>query len=244
MTVQVWDINTFRTKAADAAAGDLDWLNAVEQLGQRAHARGDGLAIYVNNDLGHPEVGQWQVVSYGGEDAQLETREDYGDPDDDAEVPEQWRVKKAARLGEVNYFVHGVDTLRLILPDIGGRINWRYLLEAIVPSYKQVADEDQTSTEPCPVVGCVYRKGHNIEVFPHRTNAATEPTERLVTLTVKVTGGANEQEASDIVRAAIDNGLEVWSSSGGSAGFSDQDDTGVDTYDRGIRAEVIDAAVI
>jgi len=39
----------------------------------RWHARGDGAAIYENQDLGHPELGHIQIVSYGGPDSQLET---------------------------------------------------------------------------------------------------------------------------------------------------------------------------
>lgn len=58
--------------------------------------RGDGLAIYRNEDLGHPLLGHLQFVSFGSPAAQLEvlTAE---------ELPER-------------------------LPDIGGRINWRYCL--------------------------------------------------------------------------------------------------------------------
>jgi hypothetical protein len=42
-------------------------------------ARGDGIAIYRNEDLGHVDVGLIQIVSYGSAEAQLE----------DAEPPEQ-----------------------------------------------------------------------------------------------------------------------------------------------------------
>lgn len=243
MTVQVWDVNTFRSKAQEQAGGDSEWLNAVEQLGQRAHVRGDGLAIYVNNDLGHPEVGEWQVVSYGGTEAQLETRHE-----------------QTEELGRPRLFIHGEDYLSRVLPDIGGRINYRYLLEAIVPSYWQIAKAAAEETRVhCPVEGCVYADGHNVEIFPHRIDHdiaargvissengvdVRQPHDRLVALTVKVTGGATELEASEIVQSALNNGLDIWASSGGQAGFSEQDDTGVDTYDRGIRAEVIDAAVI
>lgn len=56
-------------------------------------ARGDGAAVYENHDLGHRDLGNCQIVSYGSPAAQLET----------AEAPER-------------------------LPDIGGRVNWRYTL--------------------------------------------------------------------------------------------------------------------
>lgn len=37
--------------------------------------RGDGIAIYENQDLGHPELGHVQFLSYGSPAAQLETEE-------------------------------------------------------------------------------------------------------------------------------------------------------------------------
>ena len=57
-------------------------------------ARGDGIAIYVNQDLGHPDLGMPKMHSYGSSSAQLET-----------------------------------DTPPERLPDIGGAINWRYMLQ-------------------------------------------------------------------------------------------------------------------
>lgn len=38
-------------------------------------ARGDGIAVYENQDMGHPELGHRQFLSYGSSDAQLETNE-------------------------------------------------------------------------------------------------------------------------------------------------------------------------
>lgn len=35
--------------------------------------RGDGIAVYENQDLGHPELGDKKFLSYGSEAAQLET---------------------------------------------------------------------------------------------------------------------------------------------------------------------------
>lgn len=60
--------------------------------------RGDGAAVYQNHDLGHPELGQTKIVSYGSEAAQLEC----------AAPPVR-------------------------LPDIGGEINWRYMLVGYCP---------------------------------------------------------------------------------------------------------------
>lgn len=62
---------------------------------ERWLGRGDGIAVYENQELGHPELGHKQFVSYGSSAAQLET-----------------------------------DEPPTILPDIGGRINWRYCLVA------------------------------------------------------------------------------------------------------------------
>lgn len=106
MSTAVWSPEDLVVAAGKQADGDLDWLASVIVLTQRAHARGDGVAVYVNADLGHPEIGQWQVVTYGGPEAQLET---------------------------------GSGHPSAVLPDIGGRINWRYALEAIVPAAKETS---------------------------------------------------------------------------------------------------------
>ena len=95
------------------------WIDACIRITQRAHDRGDGVAVYANNDLGHPDIGQWQVVSYGGADAQLETRH--------------------APTGSA-CFQHRKDVIPKTLPDIGGSINYRYLLEAIVPAPRALND--------------------------------------------------------------------------------------------------------
>jgi hypothetical protein len=78
-----------------------DYAPDVMEKVARWLARGDGAAVYENHDLGHPDVGACQVVSYGSPAAQLET----------AEPPER-------------------------LPDIGGRIGWRYTL---IGTYKNGA---------------------------------------------------------------------------------------------------------
>lgn len=47
---------------APAAAAQVNrWLD-----------RGDGVAVYTNEDFGHPDFGQIQIVSYGSGVAQLE----------------------------------------------------------------------------------------------------------------------------------------------------------------------------
>lgn len=74
---------------ADAVATINVWLE-----------RGDGAAIYENQDLGHPDVGHVQITSFGSGAAQLE----------------------ADRYPDLTQF----PPTRL--PDIGNRINWRYQL--------------------------------------------------------------------------------------------------------------------
>lgn len=55
--------------------------------------RGDGIAVYRNEDFRHPDVGDLRFTSFGSAAAQLET-----------------------------------DTPPEQMPDIGGRINWRFRL--------------------------------------------------------------------------------------------------------------------
>lgn len=158
MAIEVWTVGEFLQKVRDHASKEFDpaddaarkdWLTQVIALGERAHARGDGVAIYENLDLGHPDIGQWQIASYGGDNAQLETREDYGQPEEELRSPD--------------YFTYGQDTLRTTLPDIGGRINWRYTLKAIVPSYEQQAREDGVEEKTYRIVR-FYRDNREKEV--------------------------------------------------------------------------------
>lgn len=127
MTVQVWSVEEFLEKAEEHAAKEFDrpadahsWVDAVRTISRRAITRGDGVAVYENADLGHPDIGQWQIVSYGSEASQLETRD-----------------RPVAGLTQQK-FEHGKDHVPTTLPDIGQRINWRYQLHAIVPSYDQL----------------------------------------------------------------------------------------------------------
>lgn len=110
-------------------------------------ARGDGVAVYRNADLGHPQVGMPKIVSYGSPYAQLEVDTVHIDPEQD---PERFRRTVGAWRGrgyktepvprdgaehplDVVCPVCSVPPVRL--PDIGGAINWRFQLEAIVRSW-------------------------------------------------------------------------------------------------------------
>lgn len=207
MPVEIWPIHDFNKKVEEHADKEFDldqevekqdYLQAVRELGQRAILRGDGLAIYVNHDLGHPDVGQWQIVSYGSEASQLETRT----------VIEP----------TTHFYVHGDDTLPTTLPDIGGRINWRYQLHAIVPSiWQQGTTDDENGTSH----------------------------DRLVVVQVKVIGGeVSEEEALVIVTRAVEAGLGNWEDSGGEIGFDTDEPLGIDAYSKGVRLLVVDSAVI
>lgn len=141
MAVEVWTAGQLAVLTALHAAKEFDtehaeegvsWVESVAALLGRAHSRGDGVAVYENSELGHPELGQWQILSYGGEEAQLETREDWGEGDLSASP---------------DHFVHGADTLRRTLPDIGGRINWRYTLKAVVPAETEVLDQFESDVD-------------------------------------------------------------------------------------------------
>lgn len=49
------------------------WLAATVDTMNVWLARGDGIAVYTNEDMGHPELGDKRFVSYGSPAAQLET---------------------------------------------------------------------------------------------------------------------------------------------------------------------------
>lgn len=139
MAVDIWTPGILATKAGEQASElpegfARDWLDSVEALVNRAHARGDGVAVYVNVDLGHPDIGQWQVVSYGSEASQLETRKS----------KHFESTRETLRL-----FANGEDEIPLTLPDIGGRINWRYYLHAVVPASTEPKAANDPTTDCC-----------------------------------------------------------------------------------------------
>lgn len=126
MAVAVWTVQEFREQLHQHAGKEFavdnparhTWLASVLGLAERAHARGDGIAVYANHDLSSPDIGQLRIVSYGSEASQLETRY------------REWIGERTA----YSHFTHAEDILPTTLPDIGGMINWRYQLEAVVPA--------------------------------------------------------------------------------------------------------------
>lgn len=59
----------------DDSPDSVRWLWEATTRMNEWLARGDGIAVYENQDLGHPEIGDKRFVSYGSEAAQLETEE-------------------------------------------------------------------------------------------------------------------------------------------------------------------------
>lgn len=254
MAVKVWTVGEFKQELLDFAkrdgqigflGDDASWVNSVLALGERAHGRGDGVAIYVNQDLGHPDIGQWQVVSYGGSEAQLETH--------DRTYPDG-----------VQTFTHGDDVLTLVLPDIGGRINYRYWLEAIVPSYAQqeaVADQVVPGARSCVRCnaslvatengwadddGQQGNDDHNHyvdeDIAKDKQALARDLGGQSYIVTVRVhvsVGAADEYAATKLVAAAVDNGIDVWHTSAGECGYADGDTDGVSAYDDGVRLSLL-----
>lgn len=96
-------------EARENSGGDEHYVADVLRLYDRAVLRGDGVAVYENHDLGHPEIGEKQYATFGSALAQLEARLADDTTPSRAELP----------------------VLPRTLPDIGGRINWRYQLVAV-----------------------------------------------------------------------------------------------------------------
>lgn len=59
--------------SGDGAFDASGWLSQTVELMNRWIQRGDGIAIYENQDLGHRELGDKRFVSFGSAAAQLET---------------------------------------------------------------------------------------------------------------------------------------------------------------------------
>lgn len=72
-TIPTWDRETLR--AALVRDHGEAGIGPVWTVVSRWLDRGDGCAVYENQDLGHYDVGQRQFVSYGSVAAQLETAE-------------------------------------------------------------------------------------------------------------------------------------------------------------------------
>jgi hypothetical protein len=50
-----------------------EWLNNTVSQMNKWLQRGDGIAVYENQELGHPEMGDKKFTSFGSAEAQLET---------------------------------------------------------------------------------------------------------------------------------------------------------------------------
>lgn len=213
MAVEVLDVTQFLTKVREHGKKEFDkveesdaWYDQIVSLLGKAHARGDGIAVYVNHDLGHPELGQIQVMSYGSDASQLETR----NIDTLSEDNRKAYVRGTAIFGE--------DLVPTTLPDIGGRINWRYQLEAVVPA-------GPVPPKHCTVTAdCVYRDGHDQKVFPCRVDPDTAArgiisevngqsvlvtTDRLVVVQFKVGGGKTEHFAKNLIQSVVLSGVDA-----------------------------------
>jgi hypothetical protein len=121
--IKMLDRAGLRALALEHADGDEAHADAVAALYDRATARGDGVAVFENWDLGHPALGHQQYVTYGSPQAQLELH-DHTD-------------------------VHTIPPKQL--PDIGGRINWRYQLVAV--ARKGLLDANVVEVDPSEFSG-------------------------------------------------------------------------------------------
>lgn len=59
----------------DGTPDAMAWLEQTLAQMNRWLDRGDGIAVYTNQDMGHPDLGDKRFVSYGSPDAQLDTDE-------------------------------------------------------------------------------------------------------------------------------------------------------------------------
>lgn len=101
-------------------------------LVERWIARGDGAAVYENADLSHPEAGWPQILSYGSSAAQLEPI--CGVCESPLDIRPDWMPDGHHWVHQGNSEGHEPLYPPARLPDIGGRINWRYQL---VATYKE-----------------------------------------------------------------------------------------------------------
>lgn len=101
MTVEYFNRDDILEMLRVQSAGDEAWTNDALGLIDSWIERGDGCAVYRNEDLGHAGMGNLKLVSFGGAAAQLPTSS-AGGP------------------------FHTTPPSRL--PDIGDQINWRYVL--------------------------------------------------------------------------------------------------------------------
>ena len=68
-------IHAYSKDEIEALLSEVGPRDTVFPMLNRWLARGDGIAVYENVDLGHPELGHKQFVSYGSPSAMLEREE-------------------------------------------------------------------------------------------------------------------------------------------------------------------------
>ena len=149
MTAPVWTEEQLRTWVEHQGQDDPSWLAQVSELTERWLARGDGVAVFENHDLGHRDLGQGRLCSYGSAQAQLE--------------PFCARCSQPLERVDVNgllEFVHQdpepADGHAPVypptrMPDFPSQINWRYVLIATCGRAPVVpVDVDPTPAAPGP----------------------------------------------------------------------------------------------
>lgn len=57
------------------ADDDVEYERTLRGFIAKVHARGDAVCVYRNEDMGHPELGDVKVTSYGSDASMLEERQ-------------------------------------------------------------------------------------------------------------------------------------------------------------------------
>src|SRR6056300_1562022 len=68
------ELVTVNTAIDELIKADYDPVY-IDNWARRIAERGDGIALYENHDLGHPEVGDLIALSYGSSEAMVESME-------------------------------------------------------------------------------------------------------------------------------------------------------------------------
>lgn len=73
----MWSANLEASKKVEVSKQEIETMLDPDNWPVVNHwlERGDGIAVYENHEIGHPEMGHRQYVSFGSPAAQLETDE-------------------------------------------------------------------------------------------------------------------------------------------------------------------------